>query len=278
MAIGGNASFIKRAATATTATTTSRINNMPGLSTATTTTSISTGSTVSATSATSTITSDNGTASSNAITTSSSTTSYSYSINILLGDENKYIIRYDEVEGEVFIIVGSIIAGILLLVMGMWLVLTVRARNNASNLQKEANFQYNTMIHDEKEKGSYETDFFSDDTDSSSDISERIIKQKTSRLSMCSTNMLNDTMFVSPTEVLQQQGQGLGLALSHNNASSPSIWCFDDYNTSNSMLVSGQIEQTMISPIRNATNRYSGEVVKHFRAPSMHLEDLLDDK
>lgn len=147
--------------------------------------------------------------------------------------ENKYVYHKSQKDGTVFIAVGSCIGFLILATIGIWLFFTIRAWSSARKeyrlKEMENKYQYDPFFFAEPYDNS--TDF--SDTDDRSDISEKVLKTKASRVSMYSLgsnsalNLLNQgqppqasnavvdpnaalvnasNMFISPTEILKTQG------------------------------------------------------------------------
>ncbi|CCE64867.1 hypothetical protein TPHA_0J00440 [Tetrapisispora phaffii CBS 4417] len=283
--------------------------NLPNLvSVRTTSTSESQTSTSSITS--STTTGSSSIYSSALYSSNSTTTSYSYSLGIPLTNHNKYISVPTDPEGTVYIAFGVILGVAFLLIILIWAILQFNSFRNTKawdsdqdgnihtmDLEKtfQNNINYNNVYSSSNlaltnsqdacsnSSGSPNTNSsvsdsnnsMSDNIDFESDMTEKVLREKMMENKF--TLNARDTMFISPTELFTQTGKPYNFQAIPDNGSELNL----------------QIEQTMISPIRDVskTNSVYGNNFqnyslsqtdfqskpKKFRPPSMHLEDLLNN-
>lgn len=194
--------------------------------------------------------------------TSTSSTSQSYSATftpiIPSSSDNQYIYHSKHIAGTVFIAVGSCLGFIILVIIAAWIIFGINAWNSARKEYK---------LKEIENKYQYDPFFFTNGTDSSDssinysdgedDISEKILKNKSSRLSLYSLgstsvlNLLNqnhndqdenvvpsmdgtmnhnhvnnanrNSLFISPTEILQNEANNSAL-WNHGSANASSLF------------------------------------------------------
>ncbi|QLQ82193.1 hypothetical protein HG537_0G04480 [Torulaspora globosa] len=204
---------------------------------------------------------------------------------------NKYVYHTTHAGGTVFIAVGSCLAFILAIVLVIWIIFGFSSWRSARKEYK---------LKDMEEKCQYDPFFYStfketsdsSDSDERSDISEKVLKNKPSTLSLYSLtstsvlNLLNQTkndsigtdqnihqsnnrrsMFISPIELLQ------------NDANRTTLWTNDNTSTGNlfDSPVSTQIEQSCTQIINNMdglTAQAKSNIYEHNRR-SRSTVDLL---
>lgn len=267
----------------------------------------------------------------------SSHTSSSYSATftpvVPSSSNNKYVYHEKQKSGTVFIAVGSCLGFIILCTIVAWLFFGLRAWRSARKeyqlKEVENKYQYDPFFFaGASEKLDNSTDY--SDTDDGSDISEKVLKTRSSRVSaysLGSNSALNllqqqpphasdvvvdpnaafanaSNMFISPTEVLKNQGQNgsslnmvlpLGSQISESNGNSatstPREQAFAQVIDSSSHPSLPPVMKSMyfnnshssingLSPyngsLNDSTMQLSGKKSKNYRPPSAHLETLLD--
>lgn len=250
--------------------------------------------------------------------------------------ENKYIYHAKHAGGTVFIAVGSCLAFILFVLVVVWTLFGIGAWHSARKEYK---------LKEMEDKYQYDPFFFSNtnessdysDSDEKSDISEKVLKNKSSRVSLYSLgstsvlNLLNQgksgvernneplvgnsanrrSMFISPTELLQNEANRTGLWVNDKESSSnlfdspastqlehsyaqfinngeslgvekPNIYYHQNNSgsTADLLLSSKPILSPDDSPSSfgtNGTNDSNARRKKNYRPPSVHLDELLDE-
>lgn len=179
---------------------------------------------------------------------SSSHSSYhaTFSPVIPSASNNKYIYHDSQKSGTVFIAVGSCLGFIILALFGIWLLFAIRAWKSARQEYRlramENKYQCDPFLFTGGAEP-YESSIDFSDTDDSSDISEKVFKEKSTRMSVYSfgsnsaLNLLNQAqapntsdftadpnnasnMFVSPTEMIKNQSNN---RMTWNLAHPPSL-------------------------------------------------------
>lgn len=234
--------------------------------------------------------SSSATASVSSTSTSESATA-AFTLFIPSSDGNKYVYHAKHAGGTVFIAVGSCLAFILLIAIVAWLIFAFSAWLSARKEYK---------LKEMEEKCQYDPFFFSTfhdsgdsfDSDEKSDISEKVLKEKPSTMSLYSLgstsvlNLLNQqksdsvadthaaknnnrrSMFISPTEMLQ------------NDANRSTVWANDSASTSNlfESQVSTPIEQSCAQILNNmdGTNGLAGQTRSMYYHNNRHSGSTLD--
>lgn len=256
-------------------------------------------------------------------------------------EDNRYIYRASHAGGTVFIAVGSCLGFILLLVglvVGIFTITSwYRARKEYKLKEIESKYQsdpfFFSQATDSGDNNSYS------DNDDNSDISEKVLKTRNSRMTLHTLgstsvfNLLNhdnkssdvldnsaqkqshnkrQSMFISPTEILQNEGGNQSNIWSDSNFSSSRILDSADStpreqvrtqfinNPSMSNLASNtpwkesispreyiQNNSSLLRPDLTSSHGYSVDsgvqqrdaspkLKKNYRPPSVHLDTLLD--
>ncbi|CAI4051141.1 Csi2p SKDI_15G1490 [Saccharomyces kudriavzevii IFO 1802] len=228
------------------------------------------------------------------------------SVYIPVTDGNKFIYQARHPNGTVFIAFASCLGAILLSLTSVWIALSIKSWRSAQRENKlrnlENQYQYDPFYFQSKSNDNEsETSSHSDD----SDISEKVLKKKTSRMSLYtlgSTSVLNllnnktepnenfrSSMFISPTEILQSDGnnsntwsqQSNGSAVYESLSSTPRelgaiqiIGKFSE-NTNPFNYTSCNLGPDSRDDSTPKSNTSQGKV-KKYRPPSVHLDQLLD--
>lgn len=244
---------------------------------------------------------------SNSTTSSTQSPSATFVPVIPSSGENKYVYHTKHTGGTVFIAVGSCLAFILVVLIGVWMVFGVGAWHSARKEYK---------LKEMEEKYQYDPFFFESgndtaglsDSDEGSDISEKVLKNKSSRLSLYSlgstsvlnllnqpkndtadpsTNMNNNrrSMFISPTEILQTEankntlwaGDSPATNLFDSPASTPLEQSYAQIIGSNA---GPHVAQPQVSHYTDSTPaaQSNSNTKTNYRPPSVVLDQLLDDE
>ncbi|CAI4052858.1 hypothetical protein SUVZ_15G1450 [Saccharomyces uvarum] len=241
------------------------------------------------------------------ISTSSITPS---SVYIPVTDGNEFIYQARHPDGTVFIAFASCLGAVLLSLTAVWIALTIKSWRSARRENKlrnlESQYQYDPFY--------FQSNSNDDDSETSShsgdsDISEKILKDKSSRMSLYTLgsssvlNLLNNTtdtnenfrssMFISPTEILQRDANNSNTSSQQSNgsemfeslsstpkerAAAQIVGKFSDNNNTNPFNytpynLSPDFEDNS-TPKSNVTQGKT----KKYRPPSVHLDQLLDGK
>lgn len=159
-------------------------------------------------------------------------------ISIPSAENNKYVYHVKHPSGTVYTASGSCLGFIILVLAFVWLAFAIKswksARNEYKIRERETQYQYDPYSFQY-----YDGDGFSSDSDMASDISEKVLKQKSSRMSLYSlgggsafnllssekvnekpqsqsTNNPRFSMFISPTEILKSEGNNWSSAENSN--------------------------------------------------------------
>lgn len=239
-----------------------------------------------------------------------STTSVSVGpIYIPSAQNNKYVYHATHPSGTVFTAFGSCLAIIALVLVLVWIALTLRSWKNARKeyqiRERENKYQLDPYYFQNGDKD----DYSSSDSDVASDISEKILKKKASRMSLYSLgggsafNLLSSekldtkppappsnnprlSMFISPTEILKNEGNTWSTDSSAFNSltSTPR-----EQSVANIIVPQNGLNKLGDPPFtgKNLSNMdissTPGVAIpkpngnqKRGRPPSAHLDDLLD--
>lgn len=246
---------------------------------------------------------------SNSTASSSMSSSITFVPVIPSSGDNKYVYHSKHISGTVFIGVGSCLAAIISVVVAVWVIFGISAWHSARKeyrlKEMEEKYQYDPYFLTKSRSTS------SSDSDESSDISEDILKKKSSRLSLYSLgstsvlNLLNQaksdqpdpanntntnnrrSMFISPTELLQSE------------ANKSTVWTNDTptgsyFDSPASVPLEAPFAQilgsaTSLNAARPQVDLYTGTPISrdsnvdsnknpNYRPPSVVLDQLLDDQ
>lgn len=239
-------------------------------------------------------------------TTSSQSASVTFVPVIPSSDDNKYVYHTKHMSSTVFVAVGSCMAFIIAVVVVVWIMFGIGAWRSARKEYKlkemEQKYQYDPFFYGNgMETGE------SSDSDEGSDISEKVLKNKSSRLSLYSLgstsvlNLLNQaksdapepnattnnnrrSMFISPTELLQSEANNSTLwagdspvttSLFDPQASTPSQQSYSQVIgcAAGPQAARPQVAQYTDSPAATQSNTKS-----NYRPPSIVLDQLLDEQ
>ncbi|KAL3231674.1 Chitin synthase 3 complex protein CSI2 [Nakaseomyces bracarensis] len=276
---------------------------------------LSSGSSIaSSTSAMSITSSDESSTSSTSSTSYSSYSSSTSSITpspvyIPSAENNKYVYHVKQPSGTVYTAFGSCLGFILLVLLFVWLLFAFKSWKNARNeyqiRERENQYQYDPYVFQYGD-----VDGFSSDSDVASDISEKVLKQKSSRMSLYSLgggsafNLLSSekvnekpqqqtvnnprlSMFISPTEILKNEGNNWSSTENsafNSVASTPreqsmaqiinnpaSKSSFND-----NMLFENAVSKLQVQTTPDMAQLRPNDKKRKSRPPSAHLDQLLD--
>ncbi|CAI4036313.1 hypothetical protein SMKI_15G1520 [Saccharomyces mikatae IFO 1815] len=228
------------------------------------------------------------------------------SVYIPVTNGNKFIYQAHHPNGTVFIAFAGCLGAILLSLTGAWIALSVKSWRSARRENKlrnlENQYQYDPFYFQSgSNDAESETSSHSDD----SDISEKVIKNKSSRMSLYtlgSTSVLNllnnktdgnenfrSSMFISPTEILQcdannsntwsQQSNNSAIydSLSSTPREPGATQILGNFTDSTNPFGHAAYNLDIDSGDRSTpkSNGSQGKV-KKYRPPSVHLDQLLD--
>lgn len=223
------------------------------------------------------------------------------SVVIPSSNGNPNILQMKQLNGTVYIAFGSTLGFLVLLLIIVWGALNIRAwsaaRKEYQLREREAKYQIDPFFHFTEPKNSDDDDYsFNSSTDS--DISEKVLKHKQSRMSIYSfgsnsaLNLLSNverekehinnprlSMFISPTDILKNEGNQWNQSNSSNNsefsllspgANSPVI--------SAAQIIPAPSSLQQHTSIENTSSQSRAESkTKAVRPPSVNLDLLLDE-
>lgn len=255
----------------------------------------------------STITSTSFTSYSSYSTSSSSITPSP--VYIPSAENNKYVYHVKQPSGTVYTAFGSCLGFIILVLFFVWFAFAIKSWKNARNeyqiREREHQYQYDPYFFQYGDG-----DGFSSDSDMASDISEKVLKQKSSRMSLYSlgggsafnllssekvnekpqqqpTNNPRLSMFTSPTELLKNEGNNWSSENSAFNSVSstpkeqPMAQIISNpagkSNLNGNVLFDNAVSKLQIDGTPESVQlRPNDNKKRKFRPPSAHLDDLLD--